>query len=208
MIPSPSEHYDYELGKRRIAERLARSGATSWGPTPEARRLQSLTEDLESMANRLGGQEWLYLEAAHDAEPLSNFEFDGSRIDPGFSNAGRFAGLRWRLQELAQTAKEQLEELPSARERNDVPNAAMLFLYLRYECGMPPPTLYDDGKVITEFSQLCQTKNVFLSSVRIRNILSKVLKTFDPHLYPIGLSYILVPLDRSTSSPEKMFKST
>ena len=159
------------------------------------------------MASRLGGQEWLYLEAAYDAEPPREFDFDGSKIDPGVSNTGRFAGLRFRLQELARTAKEQLEELPSARERNEVPHAARLFLHLRYECGMPPPTLYDDGEAVTEFSRLCQTENVFLSSVRIRKILSEVLKTFDPHLSPVGLSHILVPLDRATSSPKKTFKS-
>lgn len=207
-MSSASRHYDYEEGKRRISAWLARSRATGWSPTPEARRLQSLIEDLESMANRLGGQEWLYLEAAYDAEPPREFDFDGSNVDPGFSNAGRFAGLRFRLQELAQTAKEQLEELPSARERKEVPHAAQLFLHLRYQCGMPPPTLYDDGEVITEFSRLCQIANVFLSPVRIRNILSEVLKAFDRHLFPSGLNHILVPEDRSTSSPKNTFNST
>lgn len=206
-MSSSSEYYDYEEGKRRIGQWLARSRASSWSPTPEARRLQSLIEDLESMASRLCGQEWLYLEEAHDAEPPREFDVDGRSIDPGVSNTGRFAGLRFRLQELAQTAKEQLEELPSARERTEVPHAAQLFLHLRDQCGMPPPKLYDGGEVITEFSLICQTANVFLSPARIRKILSEALKTFDRHLSLPGLNHILVPLDRATSSPKKTFNS-
>ncbi len=203
-----SASYNYEEGKRRIGEWLARSRATGWSPTPEVRRLQFLIDDLESMATRLGGQEWLYLEAAHDAEPPREFDLDGLPIAPGVSNTGRFAGLRLRLQELAKTAKGQLEELPSSRERNEVPHAAQLFLHLRYQCGMPPATLYEGGEAIMSFSWLCQNANVFLSPVRMRNVLSEAVKTFDPQLPPDGFNHILVSDGRSTSSPKKTFNST
>lgn len=192
-MPETPSNYDYEEGKRRISTRLADIRSRDWSPTPEARRLQSLVEELESIANKLGGQEWLYLEVAHDAEPPKEFDLDGSLIDPGISNAGRFAGLRLRLQELAQTARDQLAELPSARERNEVPHAAQLFLHLRYQCGLSLPTLYDSGEGVSEFSQICAEAKVFLSAVRIRNILSEALKTFDRHLFPGAIDYFLIP---------------
>ncbi len=192
-MPDVSSIYDYEEGKRLISVRLAEVRATDWSPTPEVRRLKSLIEDLEAMANRLGGQEWLYLEAAHDADSLVEYGLDGYPIDPGISNVGRFAGVRFGLQELAKTARAQLEELPSARERNEVPHAAQLFLHLRYECGMPRPTLYEGGEAIMEFTRLCEVANVYLSPERIRNILSEALKTVDAHLPPSGLTYVLVP---------------
>ncbi len=192
-MPTDSSYYDYEEGKRLISVRLAGVRSRDWSPTPEVRRLKSLIEDLEAMANRLGGQEWLYLEAAHDADSLVEYGLDGYPIDPGISNVGRFAGVRFGLQELAKTARAQLEELPSARERNEVPHAAQLFLHLRYECGMPRPTLYEGGEAIMEFTRLCEVANVYLSPERIRNILSEALKTVDAHLPPSGLTYVLVP---------------
>jgi len=191
-MPEAPSNYDYEEGKRRISAWLAEARASDWSPTPEVCRLQSLIDDLESMADRLGGQEWLFLEAAHDAAPSPEIDVTGFDLNSEVSNLGRYAGLRLQLAELAQTARQRIEELPNSRQRPEVPQAVELLLHLRYECEFKPPTVYDCGEFVIELDDVCRAAGVQLSHYRLRNILQEVLETFDRHVIPAGLIEILV----------------
>ncbi len=198
-MPTDSSYYDYEEGKRRISAWLADIRSTDWSPTPEVRRLQSLIEDLEAMASRLGEQQWLFLEAAHDTEPPKEIDVTGNAFDADFSNQGRYAALRHRLSELADTARQQISDLPNSRQRPEVPQAAELLLHLRYECQLPPPTVYHTGDFVIDFDEICKAAGVRLSHYRLRNILLEVLETFDRHIAPPQLARMLVPLSSSKS---------
>ena len=152
------------------------------------------------MANRLGGQEWLYLEAAHDADPSLDIDPTGYPIETDGSNLGRYAALRYRLSELAETARQQIEELPDPRLRPEVPRAADLFMHLRYRCGFLAPTVYDSSEFVIEFGEVCKAANVHLSPQRLKNILSEVVRTFDRFISPPGLDQILVLKPQGSAS--------
>lgn len=192
-MPGAACDYDYEEGKRRIIRWLSARRAIDWSPTPELRRLESLIKELESITARLEEPHWLSLEEAYEADPPREMNHKGVMVDTGLSNHGRFSALKRGLRELAQTARQEIEQLPGARQRLEVPRAAELFLHLRHHCGIPPPVIYESGDFVIDFGELCKGAGVHLSLQRLTNILSQVLRDFDLFLPPPDLDQILVP---------------
>lgn len=153
--------------------------------TSEARSYRDLADTLDETAALLDQGRYCYLEEMFN-QPLDDYvDFDG-KVNRGPFREVRYKGIYWALRDLAEFARRTAKEVPSSRKRFAAPFAARAFLHILYDAGKPMPTLHDYSDATKALQELCAKAGVFLSSERIRGLMSDALNDFDPLYFPFG----------------------
>lgn len=172
--------HDYEKYKFRLINLVRQLHESDWAPTPEAKRLDALVNQLETTVSELSDCRWMFLEEAFNSDLPTETGVDGWPVKQLEDRAGRFGILCCRLRELAALARSEKENLPNARFRPAGKFAAKGLLHVMYECGLPRPSMYDDGDAVIELEKVCKEAGIFLSRPTLRGLLSKAFEEFDP----------------------------
>lgn len=102
-----------------------------------------------------------------------------------------FKGALLHMRQLAESARRAASDLPNPRSRVELVFAAEVFVHLRSWHGFARPSLYGRGDDVAELRRILEEAGIKLSAERVRNLLSKALADFDPHLVPLHVSEFL-----------------
>ncbi len=173
---------EYENAIARLIERTAQAhkahGDKAHGGydfTAERKAIEALAQRLDDVAEDLGcmGGAQEEIEAAHDASyGFATYEADTLR-----------------LRALAESARTAAAGVPDARRKFALPFAALAFLFVRWRCGLKPPTLYDEHADVVEFERVCNAAGIFLDRGTLRRALARATRAFDPTLAPQASTY-------------------
>lgn len=180
MTHDAPRHDDYEQARQRLLGVMTRCAEAqlrrAWSPTPVRAELSSLARELRQLADRVeAGPAWSELEDYAD-------QATGRRHTKGAVRT---------MAELADLAEEAAAALPDARARPWLAECALLYLHVRYRCGLGAPSLYDEGPDVVEFGRLLTEAGAPKSMQRVRGLLAAALRGFDPQLPPPGLSELV-----------------
>lgn len=189
---------DRELYDAGIARLIARvklchesEGEQTW--TETRRRYEAFAERAEEFADLIFDHEATDIEFVHDerGKPVKVPGADGWPVeiqdDPEWPT---MQALKWRIRDLAESARIAAERLPGARERFALPMAARGLLHLRHDCGFSRPALSNESDDVCELDRVCRSAGIVLSRERLRGALSASLSTFDANFYD-GFDLIL-----------------
>lgn len=171
----------YMALREQLIARLRPMAKGYWNPTPVRKKITEIVEQLEALAQRLqkGSSAHSAIEEVH----RERYAVEGEAEWTAFNAAvGEIAAL-------AESARAAADRLPEPRRRPHLPWAADCLLHLRYLHGFPLPMLSDKSDDVIELQDVLAEAGIVLSAVRVRNLLSVALKSFDPHLLPPGLDW-------------------
>lgn len=184
----------YDEAKQKLSDRVRLSHQTDWSPTPSRKECERVAEALERVADLLATTpESQRIESAHEAraEPetitgLDGFPVKEERDEDWIS----YEMMKWKIRDLAESARAAAEELPDPREKHALRHAALGLLHLRSWHGMPYATEYIDGPVNIELEQIAVHAGIILSRAAYLKALKEALSTFDRHFTPPGFHYL------------------
>ncbi len=176
---------EYEAGIQRLIQHLAAMQRDSFNPTPLRKRYELFAQRAEEFATLIAEFSADDLEDVHAerGRPVREIRADGHVVDVDHDpHWPSLETMRWRVRELAESARVAADRLPSPREKRALPLAVRGLLHLRYDHGFPRPTLSDKSEDVQELARVCEKAGIHLSPERLRGALAEELKTFDPHL--------------------------
>lgn len=185
----------YDAGIARLIARVRRCHESECEQTWTAtrRRYEAFAQRAEEFSELMAEHEATDIESVHDerGEPVKVPGPDGWPVeiqdDPEWPS---MQGLKWRIRDLADSARIAAERLPGAREKHALPMAARGLLHLRHDCGFQRPALSNESHDVCELDRVCRTAGIILSRERLRGALAESLKTFDSTFYD-GFDLIL-----------------
>ena len=182
---------DYERSIPKLTETVGLMHSTKWSPTPEAKALELLAKKLDETITLMDRNTYWELEEDFNQPIRGRVHLDGTR-EPDIDRAGSYAGIRWRMHELAEFARSKKDELPHPNKKHELPFAAMAILHIMYQAGKDRPTLYDNSEAVKELGRVCNGAKIILSPERLRGALAASLESFDPNYMEAGVEEILV----------------
>jgi hypothetical protein len=175
----------YAEAEALLIERVRLMHRSDWSPTPGRAaalafvdRLRELADDLDST-----GSIQFDIEAMHDRSAEAMTGPDGWPV-PAPEVGASFKATLWHMRTLAESAQAVADGLPDPRERPALPFAALVYLHLRYQHGLPRPTAYNDGEGVRELKRIADAAGLVRSPAAVRGVLKAALDEFDPHHVP------------------------
>jgi len=179
---------DYKSGMVRLTKYVARlhEGENLNSRSKHKKMLGEFAESLDQAASLMEDDYMeLLLQSFHDWRGATGRMTGERRWES-------YRAIKWHIRELAESARQAVDEIPDPRKKFALDFAARGFLHLRHYYGLSRPSLYDGGSDISEFADLCKNAGIHLSNERYRDALRKSIKTFDPY-FITGYEEIIFP---------------
>ncbi len=192
---------EYEKDIKRLVEKVAAIWDSEWSPTPRKKELECIAKELRDVANTLDhlGAAQTDIESLHDkkGDPDPVPGLDGYPIRPpapfGWTS---YKGTYWAIRDLAESALEAADALPSPHTKRAAPYAALCLVHLRCKHGYPRPLISNVSEAVVALRSILDRSGVYFkpgtpySDEHVRGLLSRALKEFDPNFLPPGYEWI------------------
>jgi hypothetical protein len=158
-----------------------------WSPTPTRKECERVAKALDEVAELLATTDaGMLIESVHQdrGKPQTIVGEDGWPVEEeSYFEWSSYQAIKWRIRDLAESARKAAAELPDPRTKFALPHAATGLLHIYHCHGISCPTDYIDGDGVADLKEIAEKAGIHLSPEAYRKVLKEALCTFDPHFW-------------------------